>query len=171
MPSNDEHCRRTKKRYGVRGEDIHRWMDEPVKLYGSKHRKSRHTTDYIPLMFIEKYGRDLTTLIMEDHILADREETRKRVVIKRTPRVRTYYQDPTSYCEKCGGKLVHEANFCIDCGVEIPYKPIREDKYEDRLCSLSIDPLERVRLEDKQRGLVLAVAGTILLLILMSLRA
>jgi len=72
MPSLTEHCMFTKKRYGVTGRDIHKWMDEPVKLYGPNHRMVRHDKyQELPFSFIEKYGNELAYNIMLDHLLAD----------------------------------------------------------------------------------------------------
>ena len=61
MPSNEEHAEHSFKRYGVRASDIHRWMDEPWKIYGEKHRWTRHKADFIPQMFIDKYGEELAS--------------------------------------------------------------------------------------------------------------
>lgn len=78
MPNNEEHCRHTLSLYGVRGEDVHRWMDEPSQLYGSSHRWVRHDKyQEVPESFIEIYGEDLARNIMLDHILADSSEGRR----------------------------------------------------------------------------------------------
>ena len=34
MPNHEEHCLHSEQRYGVRGDDIHAWMDEPCKIAG-----------------------------------------------------------------------------------------------------------------------------------------
>lgn len=74
MPSFDEHCKFTYDRYGVTGEEIHEWMDEPVKLFGPSHRKIRHDPNQkIPQKFIEIYGAELSRNIVLDHILKDLE--------------------------------------------------------------------------------------------------
>jgi len=74
MPSHDEHCRYTFERYGVTGEEIHEWMDEPVKLYGPTHRKARHDPNQkLPQYLIQIYGESLAKNIMIDHILQDAE--------------------------------------------------------------------------------------------------
>jgi len=72
MPSLREHCLLTEQRYGVTGMDIHKWMDEPVKLFGPTHRLVRHDKyQELPKQFIEAYGSDLAYNIMLDHLLAD----------------------------------------------------------------------------------------------------
>lgn len=72
MPNNDEHSKHTYDIYGVRGEEIHKWMDEPSRLYGASHRKTRHDPDQsIPKIFVEKYGEELARNIIIDHILLD----------------------------------------------------------------------------------------------------
>lgn len=81
MPNNLEHCQRSLERYGVEGEDIHSWMDEPAKIYGSVHRLLRHELDWIPKQFIDKYGEDLTRNIMLDHVSFDK----KSISLRRTP--------------------------------------------------------------------------------------
>lgn len=72
MPGREEHCQHTLERYGVRGEDIHGWMDEPSLILGSEHRKERHDpTQETPQIFITKYGRELARNIILDHIFLD----------------------------------------------------------------------------------------------------
>jgi len=72
MPGVTEHSRITKKRYGVSGENVHRWMDEPQKLFGSNHRTVRHGIEQeIPSIFVDEYGEELARNIMIDHILLD----------------------------------------------------------------------------------------------------
>ena len=56
----------------MEGSDIHTWMDEPVKVYGSAHRVFRHISEWIPKVFFDKYGEDLARNIMLDHIIYDK---------------------------------------------------------------------------------------------------
>jgi len=37
MPNHEEHCLHSLKRYGVRGDDVHTWMDEPSFTMGPSH--------------------------------------------------------------------------------------------------------------------------------------
>ena len=75
MASLKQHCKHTFERYGVRGEDIHKWMDEPSQLFGSLHREWRHREEQvIPKVFIDKYGEDLARYIITDHLLLDQKE-------------------------------------------------------------------------------------------------
>ncbi len=71
MPTNEVHSRHTLRMYGVQASDIHRWMDEPWELHGKSHRQTRHTANFIPKCFIDKYGKKLAQAIMEDHIILD----------------------------------------------------------------------------------------------------
>jgi len=72
MPSYDEHCKQSFERYGITGEEIHEWMDEPCKIYGSAHRKVRHDPNQqLPAFLIHRYGADLARNIMIDHVLLD----------------------------------------------------------------------------------------------------
>ena len=34
MPNHETHCQHTLARYGVRGDDIHSYIDEPCKVAG-----------------------------------------------------------------------------------------------------------------------------------------
>ena len=77
MPNLEEHCKRTLKRYGVEGRDIHKWLDKPSRKYTGSHREFRHDSDAIRLvgnLFGEKYGRTLAENIALDHIMLDHEE-------------------------------------------------------------------------------------------------
>jgi hypothetical protein len=43
MVSFKEHCRISEWRTGKRFEELHRWIDEPQKEMGKKHRQKRHS--------------------------------------------------------------------------------------------------------------------------------
>ena len=76
MPNHEEHCQHSRKRYGVRGDEIHHWLDEPAKFYGKYHRKYRHdseTVEVVGEIFGNKYGRALAENIALDHLALDRE--------------------------------------------------------------------------------------------------
>ena len=81
MPNHEEHCLHSLKRYGVRGDEIHSWMDEPSSVAGSSHRDFRHNLTSLPVaiqMFQSIYGADIVENIFLDHLKADSEESRKR---------------------------------------------------------------------------------------------
>jgi len=81
LPNIDEHCRRTLKKYGVEGRDIHKWLDEPSRKYAGRHREFRHDTETIRLageVFGSKYDKTLAENIALDHIMADHEEEIER---------------------------------------------------------------------------------------------
>lgn len=81
MPEHEEHCLHSEKRYGIRGDEIHSWMDEPSSISGGTHRKFRHGLEDLPIaiqMFGKIYGEEMVENIFLDHLRADSEEGRKR---------------------------------------------------------------------------------------------
>jgi len=71
-PNLLEHANHTKEIYGITGEDIHKWIDNPVKLFGVNHRTIRHDPNQdIPKIFIDKYGLELARNIIIDHMILD----------------------------------------------------------------------------------------------------
>lgn len=83
MPEHEEHCLHSLKRYGVRGDDIHSWMDEPSSIAGGSHRDFRHELSSLPAaiqIFGSKYGADMVENIFLDHLKADSEENRRKEV-------------------------------------------------------------------------------------------
>lgn len=114
MPNHEEHCEHSFKRYRIRGDDIHKFLDEPCRMIGQNHREFRHDTKTIKLVgevFGQKYGRELSESIALDHITADHEEgIRKRkeniLLLK---------------CPNCGGHLEGQSDkkTCKYCGYEI----------------------------------------------------
>jgi hypothetical protein len=85
MPEHEEHCLHSEKRYGVRGDDIHSWIDEPSAVAGGFHRSFRHDLSSLPTaiqIFGSKYGADMVENIFLDHLKADSEENRKKEVEK-----------------------------------------------------------------------------------------
>jgi len=82
MPQHEEHCVHSERRYGVRGDDIHAWMDEPSRVSGASHRNYRHDLGSLPTaiqMFGKIYGAETVENIFLDHLKADSEENRKRL--------------------------------------------------------------------------------------------
>jgi len=91
MPSLTEHCMFTEKRYGVTGESIHKWMDEPVIVQGPTHRKFRHDPNQkIPQYLIEEYGSTLARDIMLDHILEDSKTPDGHSLIVDVPQIKLF---------------------------------------------------------------------------------
>lgn len=80
MPSREEHCEHSLKRYGIRGDEIHAWMDEPSGVAGASHRSFRHNLSSLPTaiqLFGKIYGVEMVENIFLDHLKADSEESRK----------------------------------------------------------------------------------------------
>lgn len=80
MPQHEEHCVHSEKRYGVRGDEIHAWMDEPSRISGGSHRNFRHDLNSLPTaiqIFGKLYGAEVVENIFLDHLKADSEENRK----------------------------------------------------------------------------------------------
>lgn len=121
MPNHEEHCQHSFNRYGVRGDDIHTFLDQPCKLAGRGHRTFRHDTKTIKLvgeMFGKKYGKTLAENIALDHITADHEETIRndKTAIK--------------YCPHCGKLLTKsetKKELCAECGFKIRLGLQKED--------------------------------------------
>jgi len=81
MPNHEEHCLHSEKRYGVRGDDIHAWIDEPSQVAGGTHRDYRHNLSSLQTaiqIFGRLYGAEMVENIFLDHLKADSEEKRKR---------------------------------------------------------------------------------------------
>jgi hypothetical protein len=81
MPQHEEHCLHSEKRYGVRGDEIHTWIDEPSQISGGSHRNYRHDLNSLPTaiqIFGKIYGAEMVENIFLDHLKADSEENRKR---------------------------------------------------------------------------------------------
>lgn len=78
LPNHEDHCLHSLRRCGVRGDDVHAWMDAPSVKYGIYHRRFRHNGDAVwavAELFGPKYGTALAQAIAVDHIQYDREQT------------------------------------------------------------------------------------------------
>ena len=118
MPNLEGHCKRTLKRYGVKGRDIHEWLDKPSRKYAGTHRQFRHDTETIRLVgevFGKKYGRSLAENIALDHIMLDHEEEIKkhRTIIVKLPEKK---EIPSIPCSHCNTLLKPSDQFCPNCG-------------------------------------------------------
>ncbi|MGD6852476.1 MAG: hypothetical protein ACQCN6_10505 [Candidatus Bathyarchaeia archaeon] len=85
MPDNEIHCKHTLENYGIDGKEIHIWIDEPCKIYGSSHRQVRHNVEGIKdavRIFGAKYGEEIVKKVMIDHILLDAEFEKQNKVIE-----------------------------------------------------------------------------------------
>ncbi len=124
MPQHEEHCLHSEKRYGVRGDDIHSWIDEPSAVAGALHRDYRHDLGSLPIaiqIFGSKYGADMVENIFLDHLKADSEENRqkeaKRSYIEEKITVRTF---PISSLDSTITKLGEYLNSIAD---SVPKSP------------------------------------------------
>jgi hypothetical protein len=86
MPNLEEHCNDTHNRYGYDFRDIHKWMDEPSMISGSKHRIIRHdpfkTPQEAEKIFWDKVPVDQRQNIKHavvDHIKLDIERTSLKI--------------------------------------------------------------------------------------------
>lgn len=90
MPNRKDHMKRSLARYGHSAEEIHSFLDEPVRTYGRGHREFRHDTDTMKLvgnLFGSKYTREIAENIALDHIMADHEEEIAHRIPKEKPKV------------------------------------------------------------------------------------
>ena len=81
MPNHEEHCLHSEKRYGVRGDDIHAWIDEPSQVSGGSHRSYRHDLSSLQTaiqVFGKIYGAEMVENVFLDHLKADSEEKREQ---------------------------------------------------------------------------------------------
>lgn len=81
MPNHEEHCQHSFKRYGVRGDEIHAWIDEPSQIAGGSHRIHRHDITGLSTaiqLFGKIYGDEIVENIFLDHLKADSEESRRQ---------------------------------------------------------------------------------------------
>ena len=89
MPDHEEHCRHSEQRYGVRGDDIHWWIDELSGPLGSSHREFRHNAyrdlPMVYRIFGQKYGNDIAREIFLDHITLDVKERASNQTPKEEP--------------------------------------------------------------------------------------
>lgn len=84
MPQHEEHCKNSEKRYGIRGEEIHTWMDEPSQVAGGSHRDFRHDLSSLQTaiqLFSGLYGTEMVENIFLDHLKADSAESRKKAEV------------------------------------------------------------------------------------------
>jgi len=106
MPSLEEHCKHSLKRYGVEGRDIHIWLDEPSQHYAGLHREFRHDEKTIILAgetFGKIYGEDEAQAIALDHIMADHEESIKKRSEKNgvaLSKIKAYEEEKPKYEKK-----------------------------------------------------------------------
>jgi len=77
MPTHEEHCEESLKRYGKTFSELHRWMDEPSSILGPKHRKYRHDPNTTPLVARKLFGENADNACL-DHIRLDELETRRK---------------------------------------------------------------------------------------------
>lgn len=145
MPNLEEHCKRTLKRYGVEGRDIHSWLDEPSKEYATTHRQFRHDTETIRMVgeiFGKTYGKSLAENIALDHIMLDHEEEiKKHTIVVKLPEKE---EIPTIPCSYCNTLLRPSDQFCPKCGASRT-KIIEEF---DRAYEI-----EKLKLQEKKKNL------------------
>jgi ABC-type multidrug transport system fused ATPase/permease subunit len=99
MPNHEDHCRHSEQRYGVRGDDIHSWMDELSFTLGRSHRDFRHNPNRdLPMVirtFGGKYGDDVAREIFLDHITLDNKERARSKAESFQPNEHDEPSDPT----------------------------------------------------------------------------
>lgn len=76
MPSHEEHCRDSVRKYGKAFSDLHHWMDEPSTLLGKGHRVYRHDPIRTPPLAKKIFG-ELADQACLDHIRLDELESRR----------------------------------------------------------------------------------------------
>lgn len=99
MPSHEEHCQNSLKKYGGRFDELHRWMDEPCIVMGREHRMYRHDP-YITPKEAKKIFGEYADQACLDHIILDWR--------KSPDRFKQYERRgmPAGICPRCGLTLV-----------------------------------------------------------------
>jgi len=95
MPSHEEHCQDSLRRYGKRFDELHRWMDQPSAIMGGKHRMYRHDPYKTPQEAKLLFG-PLADQACLDHIRLDRQESRRKGIGKMRISVRKARQSQIS---------------------------------------------------------------------------
>jgi len=75
MPSHEEHCQQSLKKYGKTFSELHTWMDEPCKVLAGSHRIYRHDPVNSPKEAKKLFG-ELADHACLDHIILDMEKAR-----------------------------------------------------------------------------------------------
>jgi len=99
LPSHEEHCQESLRRYGKTFSELHRWMDEPSTIMGSKHRMHRHDPYKTPKVASALFGEYADQACL-DHIRLDELERRRKGVGKMRISIRERQgklQDPLRY--------------------------------------------------------------------------
>ena len=77
MPSHEEHCQDSLKRYGKRFDELHHWLDEPSTMLANGHRIHRHDPVSTPKLAKELFG-ELAEQACLDHIRLDKKESARK---------------------------------------------------------------------------------------------
>jgi hypothetical protein len=79
LPSHEEHCQESLRRYGKTFSELHKWMDEPCEIMGAKHRIYRHDPYTTPKEAKALFGEYADEACL-DHIRADMKTLRRQGV-------------------------------------------------------------------------------------------
>ena len=99
MPSHEEHCQDSLRKYGKRFDGLHRWMDEPCIVMGKEHRLVRHDPYTTPQEARKLFGEYADHACL-DHIILD---------WRKSPNRFKQYERrgmPAGICPRCGSTLV-----------------------------------------------------------------
>lgn len=111
MPDREVHCQHTFQRYGVRGDDIHIWIDEPVTIAGPHHRQYRHDIESLSIaieVFKGKYNSEIIKNIFLDHLTLDKASNSKGYWNKKV----------TNTCKWCGKEFTVDECHRVFCSQE-----------------------------------------------------
>lgn len=103
MPSHEEHCKDSLKKYGKPFGDLHSWMDGPSEILGTQHRMYRHDPYTTPQEAKKIFGEYADHACL-DHIILDWRESPERFnsIFKQYPKRGL----PAGICPRCGSTLV-----------------------------------------------------------------
>lgn len=81
MPNREIHKLISETLFGESGEDIHKWMDEPSKWLGVKHRSQRHDLTTLAFLLLTKGKRGAEHGLM--HVATDKAVTKVKRDVNR----------------------------------------------------------------------------------------
>ena len=104
MPSHEEHCQESLRKYGKRFDELHKWMDEPWEVLGRTHRMHRHDPRTTPQEAKKLFGEYADHACL-DHIRLDYPQSmhEKELILGMDTNFCAYWKgnEKVKYCRYC----------------------------------------------------------------------